>query len=295
MVTRPPTFAAVVITLDEELHIRECLERLTWCDERIVVDMASEDRTREEAVGLATKVLLHERTPNFDAARNVGINAATSDWIIAIDADELVPESLARRLQAIVADAGDVAGIRIPRMNYCFGRPLPHVGGFPDYQLRCFRRDAGRYTPTLHAAPTVQGAVHFLPADDGVWIQHVRKNASVGDLVRKWDAYAETEARDRSRAGHRFSGPIAALWIAASAFRARFFTMHGYRDGMPGLVLSVMFAFYRFEVEAKLWEPVRDDHGWDAAVRRLRSIPHLGAALAAHGLRRLWKRKAGGA
>lgn len=291
--TRPPSFSAVIITLNEELHIRECLERLTWCDERIVVDMASEDRTREEAAGLATTVLLHERTPNFDAARNVGIEAATSDWIIVIDADELVPDSLARRIRMITADAGDVAGIRIPRMNYCFGRPLPHVGGFPDYQLRCFRRDAGTYTPKLHAAPTVQGSVQFLPIDEGVWIQHVRKNASIADLVRKWDAYAETEAHDQSRSGQRFAGPIPALWAAVSAFRARFFTMHGYRDGMPGLVLSVMFAFYRFEVEAKMWEPLRDDGAWDADVRRLRSIPRLSAALAAHGLRRLWKRKAG--
>lgn len=290
---RPPTFSAVVLTLNEEIHIRECLERLAWCDERIVVDMGSEDHTREEAAGLATKVLLHERTPNFDAARNIGFEAATGDWIFVVDADELVPGPLAKRLQAVVAEAGDVAGIRIPRMNYCFGRPLRHVGGFPDYQLRCFRRAAGAYTPKLHAAPAIRGRILFLPIEDGVWIHHVRKNASIADLVRKWDAYAETEARDQDRSGQRFAGPVAALWRAVSAFRARFFTMRGYRDGVPGLVLSVMFAFYRFEVEAKMWEASRDDSEWDTEVRRLRSLPRLAAALAAHGLRRLWMRRGG--
>ncbi len=289
--TRPATFSAVILTLNEQIHIRECLEQLAWCDERIVVDMESEDRTREEAAGLATKVLLHERTPNFDAARNVGFEAAIGDWILVVDADELVPETLARRLQAFVVGAGDAAGIRIPRMNYCFGRPLPHVGGFPDYQLRCFRRGAGAYTSKLHAAPTVRGPVVFLPPDEGVWLRHVRKNASIADLVRKWDLYAETEAADQGRSGQRFSGPIHALWAAISAFRARFFTMHGYRDGMPGLLLSVMFAFYRFEVEAKMWEARGEESHWDAEVRRLRSFPRLVAALAAHGFGRLWNRQ----
>jgi len=83
------------------------------------------------------------------------------------------------------------------------------------------------------------------------------------------------------------------LWVALSAFRFRFFVAKGYRDGMAGLVLSVLFAFYRFEVEAKTWEAGGYRGEWDAGIRRLGSLPRLVAALVAHGFQRLWRRRGG--
>lgn len=287
-----PSFSAVVLTLNEEIHIRECLGRLAWCEERILVDMHSRDRTRELARDLATEIILDEFNPNFEVARNRGIAAATRDWILVVDADELIPELLAKRLRAEVAAAPpDVAGIWIPRMNYCFGRPLPHAGGFPDYQLRAFRRGAGFYPERLHSAAKVSGRTLQLPVEEGVWILHLRKNARIGDLLRKWDDYATTEARNRLAIGERFRGPLAMLWAFLSAFRFRFFRLKGYRDGVPGLVLSVLFAFYRFEVEAKIWELGGCEAAWDPETHRLRSVPRLLAALAREGGRHLFGRR----
>lgn len=287
-----PTFSAVVITRNEEIHIQDCLSRLQWCKERILVDMHSADRTRERAKALATMILEHEPNPNFEFARNRGIEAATGDWILVVDADEIIPESLARQLLECARTAPrDTVGFWIPRMNYCFGRPLRHAGGFPDYQLRAFRRGAGSYPERLHAAPELRGKTEQLPIEDGAWILHVRKNASIGDLVAKWDEYAATEARNRVGAGWRAPGPVAMLWTFLSAFRSRFFQLHGYRDGMPGLILSMLFAFYRFEVEAKTWEACGCDSTWDREVSRLRSCPRVVWALAIEGGRRLWRRK----
>lgn len=286
-----PSFSAIVLTLNEEIHIRECLERLQWCQERILVDMHSQDRTREFARDLATMTILHDPNPNFDVARNRGIEAATKDWLLVVDADELIPDALAKRLRAeAVTVPGDVAGIWIPRMNYCFGRPLPHAGGFPDYQLRMFRRGAGCYPERLHSAIRVNGRTTRLPIEEGNWMLHVRKNAGVGGLVRKWDEYATTEAGNSAREGEHAREPLTAVWAFLSAFRFRFFHLKGYRDGMAGLVLSVMFAFYRFEVEAKAWELRGCDTGSDAAIRRLRSTPRLLVALACEGAKRLLRR-----
>jgi glycosyltransferase involved in cell wall biosynthesis len=283
------TFSAVVLTRNEARSIRRCLEHLAWCDERIVVDMQSEDGTREEAAGLATTVFLHERIPNFDAARNPGIEAATGDWILVVDADEVITPKLADRLRAQVAAAPDVAGIWIPRMNFCFGLPVPNAGGFPDYQLRCFRRGAGAYTDRLHSAPVVEGRTVYLPVREDEWIVHDRKGVAIADVVQKFDTYAEEEARRQVEDGGSFAGPLALLWSGLSAFRFRFWTARGYRDGMAGLVVSVLFAFYRLEVEAKMWE--RSGYGaqWNRNVGRLRSIPRLAAALGVEGVRRLWK------
>ncbi len=112
---------------------------------------------------------------------------------------------------------------------------------------------------------------------------------TIGDLVRKWDEYADKEARAQLRGGGAPPSPPAMRWAAASAFR--FLVAKGYRDGVAGLVLSVLFAFDRFEAEAKMWEAARYPREDDATVRRLGSVPRLAAALTGHGLRRLWARR----
>jgi hypothetical protein len=118
-----------------------------------------------------------------------------------------------------------------------------------------------------------------------------RDGQTIGDLVSKWDEYADKEARAQRRDGVAPPGPLAMIWAAISAFRFRFFVAKGYRDGVAGLVLSVLFAFYRFEVEAKVWEAAGYRRDADATVRRLRSLPRMAAALTGHGLGRLWARR----
>jgi glycosyltransferase involved in cell wall biosynthesis len=284
-----PTFSAVVVARNEEALIRQCLQSIAWCDERIVVDMDSQDRTRERAAPLATRIVSQELIPHMEWARNRGIDLATGDWILVVDADERITPELRERLRAQVADAADADGIWIPRMNHCFGRRLPHIGGFPDYQLRCFRRGAGRYPDRLHSRPEIPGRTIRLPVEENAWILHNRDDQTIGDLVRKWDEYAGKEARTRVGDGGAVLGPLAMLWAAVSAFRFRFFVAEGYRDGMAGLVLSVLFACYRFQVEAKVWEASGYGRQWDAGVRRLRSAPRLAVGLMAHGLGRLWR------
>lgn len=284
------TFSAVVVARDEEALIRRCLESLLWCDERILIDMESRDRTRARAEGLATRIVPQTWIPHMEFARNGGIALATGEWIVVLDADETIPPKLAERLRAQIAADPGAAGIWIPRMNHFFGLRVPNVGGFPDYQLRCFRRGAGLYPDRLHSHPELTGRTVRLPVEEGAWIHHDR-DSTIGDLVRKWDEYAEKEARQRVKDGEAFAGPLAMLWAPLSAFGFRFFTAGGYRDGVAGLVWSVLFAFYRFEVEAKVWEARGYGGDRDRETRRLRSSPRLVLALARHGLGRLLGRR----
>src|SRR5262249_57791384 len=98
-----------------------------WCDERIVIDMDSTDRTRERATPLATKIVPQAWIPHMEWARNRGIELATGDWILVVDADEIITPKLAERLRAQAAAARGAVRIWIPRINTCFGRRLPHI------------------------------------------------------------------------------------------------------------------------------------------------------------------------
>ena len=240
-------------------------------------------------LALGEVLALHALAPGNRWVRRFyyGIDAATGEWILIVDADELMPEKLVRCLEEHIGSNPAAAGFWIPRMNYFVGLPVPHTSGFPDYQLRCFRRGAGRFPDRLHGAAAIDGHVAYLPVEDGAWIVHDRKGTTLTDVVLKFDTYASKEARTQLGDGRAFGGPLAALWAGFSAFRFRFITSRGYRDGMAGLLLSVLFGFYRFLVEAKAWELSGFESRWDCDVRRLGSLRVLVWNLAREAARRI--------
>jgi len=140
------TIAAVVITKDEEHNIAECLQSLRWVDELIVVDAESRDRTVELAKGYTSKVFVRA-WPGYGPQKNFGIDQAGADWILVVDADERVPDALRQEIQALVDSRppADIGGYEIPRRNVFYGKWIQGGGLYPDYQLRLFRKTAGRY------------------------------------------------------------------------------------------------------------------------------------------------------
>jgi Glycosyl transferase family 2 len=137
------TFSTVVVVRNEEA-----------CDERT----------------LATKIVPQAWIPHMEWARSRGIELATGDWILVVDADEVITAKLGERLRAQVATAGGAAAIWIPRLSCWFGHRLRHIGGYPDHQLRCFRRGAGLYPDRLHSHPEIDGRTLFMPAEEDAWI-----------------------------------------------------------------------------------------------------------------------------
>jgi len=122
--------SVLVHTLNEEKNIRNCLETVKWADEIIIVDMYSDDKTTEIASEYTDKIFYHERMGYADPARQFGLEKASNEWILILDADELVPLKLKKRLETIIEeDLGDI--ISIPRNNYFFGKVMRHTGWGP--------------------------------------------------------------------------------------------------------------------------------------------------------------------
>jgi (heptosyl)LPS beta-1,4-glucosyltransferase len=251
-----PRISVVVNTLNEEENLPYALRSVcSWADEMVVVDMHSDDRTAEVAAELGARVHLHERTGVVEAARNHAISLATGDWILLLDADELIPRPLSRRLREIASD--DLADVVVvSRLNYLLGAPLLHTGWGPeqDRHARFFRRGCLVASETIHRPPeSVAGArVVTLPYRPDEAIVHFSYLDSA-HFIERLNRYTSVEAL-QARARGEGTTTWGTAWRAGREFAARYFRHGGYRDGWRGLYLSLFMAFYRAARDAKLVE-----------------------------------------
>ena len=249
--SRVTRLTVTIIAWNEEERLRACLESVAWADEIVVIDAESTDKTAALAREFTDRVWVRP-WPGFAVQKNFAIEQATGEWILSLDADERVTPELACRIQEIVAAGGPAAGYSVPRKNLFWGAWVRHGGLYPDYQLRLFRRGAGRFAEdAVHESVTVDGRVETLA--EALLHQSYR---DLEDFVRRSNRYSTLAARDWIRRGRRVSVPALVMKPLA-----RFFSMYivkrGFLDGWRGLVLAVLYAEYVFLRMAKAWEARR--------------------------------------
>jgi glycosyltransferase involved in cell wall biosynthesis len=251
-----PRISVVVNTLNEEPRIGYALRSVKdWADEIVVVDMHSDDRTTEIASGLGARVFLHERLGYADPARAFAVGQATGDWILILDADELVPEPLSLRLQAMAA-AGEADAVRIFRRNHLLGAPLGYTGWGPqqDPHVRFFRKGALDLTPDVHNYLRVKEWARVLDVGSARDLELVHFNyVDVEQFVEKMNRYTSAEAAAAVARGDKGSR-IGAIRLATRTFIGRYLRRRGYRDGWRGFYLAGLMAAYRFVALAKAEE-----------------------------------------
>lgn len=253
-----PRLSALVLTRNEEHNLPNVLASLRgWVDEVVVVDSESTDRTVEIARSSGARVVPFPATPHVDEARAAGLAAARGDWVLSIDADEMVPPTLARRILGWIAlpPGRGADAYLVPRLNYGFGRPFRGARWGPrrNRSLALFRRDAIAVTHHVHAFyhPKPGTRVARPPYVEGEHIVHFSLGTTE-HLTRKTDRYTALEAIDHP--GLADQRP----WrVAAGAF-FRFLSLYvgdrGYRDGWRGLAVSASSAFYIVLAYAKACE-----------------------------------------
>ncbi|HEC22551.1 MAG TPA: glycosyltransferase family 2 protein [Chloroflexi bacterium] len=232
--------AGVIITLNEEAHIEECIASLRWTDEVIVFDSFSTDRTVELAEKAGARVIQHP-FENFGAQRNAALQAIDAEWVFFVDADERATPELATEIRQKIG--GVERGWWVPRHNYIFGRLTLGAGWFPDYQLRVLHRTSARYDPgrPVHEEVILDGEAGYLESP----LIHYNYR-DLAHFIAKQETYTDFEAGIRYGKGLRprpwtyLSGPLRQFWW-------RFVTLHGYRDGLHGLTLSLLMAYYEYQ------------------------------------------------
>jgi len=235
-----PRITAVVLTLNEGRHIDACLASLAWADEVVVFDSYSADDTVRLAEGRGARVMQHAFV-NFADQRNAALERIDAEWVFFVDADERAPPALAEEARRAVEDPA-VAGWWIPRRNYIVGRWIQHAGWYPDHQLRLMRRDRARYDPAreVHEVVQLDGPAGYLENP----LIHYNYD-TWGQFVSKQRRYLKLEAGIQYQSGVR-PRPWTFVTQPLREFTRRYVRLRGYKDGLHGLLLSVLMAYTTF-------------------------------------------------
>jgi (heptosyl)LPS beta-1,4-glucosyltransferase len=239
--------SAVVLTRDEESNIAECLASLRWAEKILVLDSWSEDATVEIARREGAEVR-QRAFDNYAGQRNAALALATTEWVFFVDADERVPQELADEVRWVVND-DKLDGWWVPRKNFIFGRWVRHAGWYPDYQLRVLRRVKAHYDERreVHELVILDGEAGYLESP----LIHYNYD-TVGQFRAKQERYTDYEAQMLYQEGVR-AKPWNFVLQPLRQFRWRYFTLRGYRDGWPGLLLSSLMAYYEMVRYWRLW------------------------------------------
>lgn len=242
--------SAVVSAYNEENNINDCLESLKWVDEIVVVDNTSLDKTVQIAKKFTPKIFTRINNQMLNINKNYGFEKAKGEWIINLDADERVSPELKKEILQIISAKGKYDGYKIPRKNILFNKWIQHGIWWPDYQIRLFKKDKGKFDCNhVHEKLTIKGEVGQL---NNPFIHYNYR--SVSQFVRKMnDIYTDNEADNFLKSGKQIHW-YDSIRMPANDFLANFFARSSYKDGLHGLVLSILQSFYAFLVFCKVWE-----------------------------------------
>lgn len=243
--------SVVISAYNEEQKIMRCLESASFADEIIFVDNSSTDETKDIAKKYTDKIFTRQNNLMLNVNKNFGFSKATGDWILSLDADEQITSELKTEIKELLnSDIEKINGYWIPRKNILFGKWIQSEMWWPDYQLRLFRREKGKF-PEVHVHEYIK-----VEGDTQKLAQPLLHNNydSIGQFLYKMDKiYTESEASKIIASGHTLTW-IDAIRFPVNDFLKTFFLQKGYRDGLHGLVLSFLQAFYMEVTFAKVWE-----------------------------------------
>jgi glycosyltransferase involved in cell wall biosynthesis len=252
--------SVVILTHNNQEMIGDVLETLKWCDERIIIDDNSTDKTLEVVKPYNVTVVRHALTDNFAAQRNIGLakakgparNASHSDaggdWVLFVDSDELVPSKLRDEILEVTKRNSTIVGYYISRKDILFGRELRYGETAHVKLLRLAKKTAGKWERAVHETWNIKGPVASLTTP----LLHY-PHASVSEFLAQINRYTTINARVFYNEGKRVS-----VWQIIAYPKMKFIQNYifrlGFLDGVAGFVVAMMMSFHSFLTRGKLWE-----------------------------------------
>lgn len=257
--------SVAVATYNEEENIGKCLESVReWADEIVIVDGSSTDKTVEIAKKFKAKIIISDNPTIFHINKQKAIEACSGEWILQLDADEVVTHELKKEILKVTNQQSNnrtieqsINGYWLPRKNYFLGRFLKKGGQYPDYTLRLYKKGKGKLpAKSVHEQAQVDGKVaylvnpllHFSYPNFGHYLKHFNKYT---DLFAQEYYDEKLKMSFGAIVNYIIFKPL--YWFLLTYIRHK-----GFQDGFPGFVFS-FFSSLRFPVSfIKYWDKIRD-------------------------------------
>lgn len=241
--------SAVIIAKDSQEVIDEALRSVKFCDETIVIDAGSKDKTMDIARKHGAKVFNFD-PDDYAGSRNFGLKVASYDWILYVDTDERVSYDLAREIKKEVKTTKYNA-FKLRRKNFYLGRnEWPRV----EKLERLFRKNALKnWYGRIHESPVVEGKIGTL---EGFLFHYTHQDLS--SMLSKTIEWSKIEAELRFKAGHPRMNILRFIRVMLTAFFDSYIRQGGFRVGIAGLIESIYQSYSIFVTYARLWELQRN-------------------------------------
>jgi len=239
--------SVVIITKNEAENIAGSLESVRWVDDVVVVDSGSSDATVEIAKQYTDRVST-KTWEGYGQQKNHATGLAAHDWVLSLDADERVSAELADEIQALLSSAPPMQGYRIPRTMHYLGRWIRSTDWYPDLKLRLYDRRVSRWSIRhVHESVSVDGRVGKLGSE-----LHHYAYRDISHHLSTIDRYTTLAVQQMVLEQQR------ARWLdlivhPPAVFFRNYLLKRGLRDGVPGLIVSMMNSYHVFLKFAKLW------------------------------------------
>ena len=240
--------SVVIITKNEESRIKACLESVKWADEIIVVDSGSEDNTLKIAREYTEKIF-EVNLQDFSSLRNLATEKASGDWILFVDADERVLESLKEEIEAMISFS-DYSAYAISRKNIIFGQEVKYGPFWPDWVVRLFKKDSfEEWVGQVHETLKFKGDLGYSKNS----LLHLT-HRNIDQIILKSLEWSKIDAKLRFASKH----PKMSGWRFLRIFVTEIFNQgvlrKGFFNGTVGVMDSILQAFSLYITYVRLWQ-----------------------------------------
>lgn len=238
--------SAVVLVKDGEKNIKACLKTLGWCDETVVIDDFSKDKTNQIAQKMGARVFKRHLNNNFAAQRNFGLQKAKGDWVLFVDVDERITDRLAKEISQSVKKI-EVNGFYLKRDDFFGGKRLCYGETAWIRLLRLGRKGTGKWQRLVHETWEIKGKRGELKEP----LLHY-PHKTITEFLKEINFYSSLNAQEFLKQGKRI-GLIQVLAYPLAKFIQNYVIRLGFLDKTPGAVVALMMSFHSFLTRAKLY------------------------------------------
>jgi glycosyltransferase involved in cell wall biosynthesis len=250
--------SVTIATKNEGENLINCLASLPFADEILIVDDCSTDDTVAKARQHGAQIIVRGSKGSFHENKNLAIETAKGDWILSLDADEVVTDKLAESIKSALANPKS-DGYMVERHNYFLGQWIKGCGWYPDHILRLFRKGKAWWPLEIHDIPKLEGGNQNAPLLEGPLIHN--SYTSFEQYFDKFNAYTSRLALEYSQQHVVMNGlqiPLNLLVRPSYWFLRKYVLQRGYRDGLLGFFISFSSALTIFVSHMKLWHAQKE-------------------------------------